>query len=277
MAIDRYKATNIAGTVDMMVELMEHPDFASYDLGSLKTTLVNSFVKKLNSDYRIRWKKLTGVIMREASYGMTETHTLDTLTNGMQENDMDLKSRPVFVGLPMPGTMFKIVDFKTRELVPFGHEGEIVIKTPTLMKSYWNSPEATAENIRDGWFCTGDIGMIDEKGYLHYLGRNKEMMKVKGMSVFPSEIEIILGRHPAIEGSGVIPKPDPEKGEIPVAFVKLKENFACKISEEELVAWSKQNMSVYKVPIIRIVKDLPLSVTGKVLKEQLKARYMDED
>jgi long-chain acyl-CoA synthetase len=276
-AIDRYKAAHLSGTVDMMVELMDHPDFASYDLRSLKTTMVNSFVKKLNVDYRSRWKQLTGVTMREASYGMTETHTLDTLTINMQDNDMDLNSRPVFVGLPMPGTRLKIVDFKTRELVVLGHEGEIVINTPTLMKSYWNSPGASAETIRDGWFYTGDIGMIDDAGYLHYLGRNKEMIKVKGMSVFPSEIEIILGRHPAIEGSGVVAKPDPDKGEIPVAFVKLKESFSGKISAEELVAWSRQNMAGYKVPLIRIVEGLPLSVTGKVLKEQLKAGLNEGD
>ncbi len=271
MAIDRYKATNISGTLDMIVEMMDHPDFHQYDLSSMKFTLVSSFVKKLNIDYRRRWQKLTGAVLRESSYGMTETHTLDTFTNGMQKDDMDLTSRPVFVGLPMPGTRFKIVDFTTGELVPLGREGEIVIKTPTLMKAYWQNPELTKEQIRDGWYKTGDIGMIDEEGYLHYLGRNKEMIKVKGMSVFPSEIEIILGRHPAVEGSGVVSMSHPDKGEIPVAFVKLKDGFAGRVSVEELSAWAKENMAVYKVPQIRLLDQLPLSVTGKVLKEELKA------
>jgi long-chain acyl-CoA synthetase len=272
VAIDRYKAASISGTTDMIVELMDHPDLGKYDLTHLKFTLVSSFVKKLNIDYRQRWEALTGTIMRESSYGMTETHTLDTFTNGMQANDMDLKSQPVFVGFPMPGTRFKINDFDTGELVPLGREGEIVINTPTLMKEYWQNPEMTKEQIRNGWFNTGDIGMIDEDGYLHYLGRNKEMIKVKGMSVFPSEIEIILGRHPAIEGSGVVPMLHPDKGEIPVAFVKLKDTFCGKITAEELSAWAKENMAVYKVPQIRLIDQLPLSVTGKVLKEELKER-----
>lgn len=272
MAIDRYKAGTISGTTDMIVEMMDHPDFHQYDMSSLKSTLVSSFVKKLNIEYRRRWKDLTGAVMRESSYGMTETHTLDTFTNGMQEDDMDLKSQPVFVGMPMPGTRFKIIDFKTGALMPLGREGEIVINTPTLMASYWQNPKMTEEQIKDGWYKTGDIGMIDENGYLHYMGRNKEMIKVKGMSVFPSEIEIILGRHPAIEGSGVVPMIHPDKGEIPVAFVKLKDQFIGKITAEELSAWSRENMAVYKVPQIRLVDQLPLSVTGKVLKEELKAK-----
>ncbi|MFO7965339.1 MAG: AMP-binding protein [Desulfobacterales bacterium] len=272
MAIDRYKADTISGTTDMIVELMEHPDLSNYDIRSLKFTLVSSFVKKLNIDYRRKWEKLTGSIMRESSYGMTETHTLDTFTNGMQEGDMDLKSRPVFVGMPMPGTRFKIIDFKTGKPVPLGQEGEIVISTPTLMTSYWRNPELTKEQIRNGWYRTGDIGMLDEEGYLHYFGRNKEMIKVKGMSVFPSEIEIILGRHPAVEGSGVIPKVHPDKGEIPVAFVKLKEDPAGSIDAEGLTAWARENMAVYKVPEIIILDRLPLSSTGKVLKEELKTK-----
>jgi acyl-CoA synthetase (AMP-forming)/AMP-acid ligase II len=269
-AIDRYKVTHTGGVVDNIVEMMEHPDVKKYDLSSIKVTTVSSFVKKINMDYRARWKELTGAIMREASWGMTETHTVDTFTNGMQDNDMDLKSQPIFVGLPMPGTEFKIVDFDTGELVPLGHEGEIVVRTPSLLKSYWRKPEATKQALRDGWLFTGDIGMIDEEGYLHFLGRRKEMLKVKGMSVFPSEIEAFLGRHPAIVGSGVIGKPEPDKGEVPVAFIKLHKDYEGKITEEELSNWCRQNMASYKVPLIKIVKELPMTATGKVKKEELK-------
>lgn len=270
MAVDRYRAGTMSGTTDMIVELMTHPDLDKYDLSSLNFTLVSSFVKKLNVDIRRQWKNITGSVMRESSYGMTETHTLDTFTNGMQADDMDLTSQPVFVGLPMPGTQFKIVDFDTGELVPLDGEGEIVIRTPTLMTGYWQNPELTRRQIKNGWFNTGDIGMIDEGGYLHYLGRNKEMIKVKGMSVFPSEIEIILGRHAAVQGSGVVPMAHADKGEIPVAFVELKDAFAGRVTAAELSEWAKENMAVYKVPQIRLVDQLPLSVTGKVLKEELK-------
>jgi fatty-acyl-CoA synthase len=259
--------------VDSIVELMEHPDFSKHDLSSLKSTLAMSFIKKVNLEYRRRWKELTGVTMRESSYGMTETHTCDCFTAGMQTGDMDLKSTPVFVGLPVPGTRFKITDFTTGELLPLGEEGEIVISTPSLMKGYWNDPEKSAEHIKDGWFHTGDMGMIDKAGYLHYLGRTKEMLKVKGMSVFPVEIENLLGRHPAIEGSGVLGRPDPERGEVPVAFVKLKPEHIGSVSGEEITAWCRDNMAVYKVPEVLIIDEFPLTDTGKVRKEVLRERY----
>jgi len=272
-AIEKYGVAHISGTVDTMVELMDHPDVKVRDLSSLKTTLVSSFIKKLNVDYRGRWQELTGVTMREASYGMTETHTMDCFTQAMQEGDMDLESQPVFVGLPVPGTRFKIVDFDTGELKHLGEEGEIVMSTPALMKGYWNAPAKTAEQIRDGWFHTGDIGSIDERGFLHYLGRSKEMLKVKGMSVFPVEVENLLGRHPAVLGSAVSGRTDTERGEVPVAFVQLLPEYSDSVTAEEIGAWCRDNMAVYKVPEVVIVDGFPLTETGKVQKEVLRERH----
>jgi acyl-CoA synthetase (AMP-forming)/AMP-acid ligase II len=274
-AIEKYSIAHISGTVDTIVELMEHPDFGTYDLSSLRSTLVSSFVKKLNLDYRRRWQELTGVTMRESSYGMTETHTVDCFTLGMQDDDMDLKSQPVFVGLPVPGTRFKIVDFDTHELKPVGEEGEIMISTPSLMKGYWNAPDKTAEHIKEGWFHTGDIGLIDERGYLHFLGRSKEMLKVKGMAVFPVEIENLIGRHPAIEGSAVMGRPDPERGEVPVAFVKLLPERAGSVTADEIASWCRDNMAVYKLPEIVLVDEFPLTETGKVQKVVLRDQFAD--
>ncbi len=268
-AIDRYKVTHMGGVVDNLVEIMDHPDVSKYDLSSIEVPMVSSFVKKLTVEYRKRWMGLNAGVLREAAYGMTETHTMDTFTNGFQEDDMDLKTQPVFCGLPMPGTEFKIVDFDTGDLLPLGKEGEIAIRTPSLMKSYWGKPEETKKVLRDGWLYTGDIGVLDEEGFLHFLGRSKEMLKVKGMSVFPSEIEVLLGRHPAVAGSGVIGRPDPVKGQVPVAFVKLHPDFR-DLTEAELFAWCRENMATYKAPEIRIVDELPLTATGKVIKEKLK-------
>jgi acyl-CoA synthetase (AMP-forming)/AMP-acid ligase II len=269
-AIAKYKVTITYGLVDNIVELMEQPDVDDFDLTSLRETQVSSFVKKLNKTYRNQWQKLTGSTMREAAYGMTETHTLDTFTTGLQQDDMDLASRPVFVGLPMPGTRFMIADFTTGEPQPLNEEGEIVIQSPSLMKGYWKKPEETAKQLVDGWLHTGDIGMIDERGFLTYLGRSKEMLKVKGMSVFPSEVETLLGQNPAIAGSAVLGRSDPEKGEVPVAFVQLVPGEAQHINADTLSAWCRENMAGYKVPEIRIVEELPLTATGKVQKEQLK-------
>ena len=144
-----------------------------------------------------------------------------------------------------------------------------MVKSPSLLKSYWNKPEATERDLQDGWLSTGDIGMLDEEGYLHFLGRRKEMLKVRGMSVFPSELEVILGRHPAIHGSGVTGRLDPEKGQVPVAYIQLKPEYEGKITAEELFGWCKENMATYKVPEIKFIKELPLTATGKVIKEKL--------
>ncbi len=270
-AIDKYKVNITAMPVDGAVELMDHPRFKEFDLSSLTQVRVVSFVKKLNPDYRKRWKDLTGTILTEAAYGMTETHTSNTFTAGFQDGDFDLISQPIFVGLPVPGAEFKITDFQTGELVPLGSEGEIRVRTPSLLKSYWNKPEATAESLVDGWLRTGDIGCIDTDGFIHFLGRRKEMLKVKGMSVFPPEIEALLGQHPAVLGSGVVGRDDPDKGQVPVAFIQLKPEVIGKVKPEDIRAWCAERMAVYKVPEVRIIDALPMTATGKVKKQELNA------
>lgn len=270
-AIDRYKVNVTAMPVDGAVELMDHPRFKEFDLSSLDQVRVVSFVKKLNPDYRKRWKDLTGIVLTEASWGMTETHTSNTFVSGFQENDFDLLSQPIFVGLPVPGAEFKITDFETGELMPLGGEGEIRVRTPSLLKSYWNKPEATAESLVDGWLRTGDIGTIDTQGFLHFLGRRKEMLKVKGMSVFPPEIEALLGQHPKVLGSGVVGRDDADKGQVPVAFIQLKPEAHGSVTPAEIQAWCAERMAVYKVPEIRIIDALPMTATGKVKKQELNA------
>ena len=270
-AIDRYKVNITAMPVDGAVELMDHPRFKEFDLSSLSQVRVVSFVKKLNPDYRKRWKQLTGIVLTEASWGMTETHTSNTFVSGFQENDFDLLSQPIFVGLPVPGAEFKITDFETGELVPLGGEGEIRVRTPSLLKSYWNKPEATAQSLVDGWLRTGDIGTIDTQGFLHFLGRRKEMLKVKGMSVFPPEIEALLGQHPKVLGSGVVGRDEADKGQVPVAFIQLKPEAYGSVTPAEIQAWCAERMAVYKVPEVRIIDALPMTATGKVKKQELNA------
>jgi fatty-acyl-CoA synthase len=250
---------------------MDHPRFKEFDLSSLDQVRVVSFVKKLNPGYRKRWKDLTGTILTEASWGMTETHTSNTFTAGFQGDDFDLNSQPIFVGLPVPGAEFKITDFETGELVPLGGDGEIRVRTPSLLKGYWNKPQATAESLIDGWLRTGDIGTIDPQGFLHFLGRRKEMLKVKGMSVFPPEIEALLGQHPKVLGSGVVGREDASKGQVPVAFIQLKPEMIGTITPAELQAWCAERMAVYKVPEVRFIEALPMTATGKVKKQELDA------
>jgi long-chain acyl-CoA synthetase len=270
-AVSTYQVTSMAATVDNYLELMAREDFAGHDLSSLRAAGAMSFVTKLRSDIRHRWAAATGgaSVLREGAYGMTETHTIDTFLTGLDAGDRDLETRPVFCGLPMPGTELKIVDFESGALQPPGAEGEICIRTPSLLRRYWGKPEATAAALRAGWLHTGDIGMIDDGGFLHFLGRRKEMLKVNGMSVFPSEIEALLSGHPDVAGSGVLGAADPRKGEVPVAFVLLRPGARGRLTEADLATWCAGHMARYKVPEIRFVDELPLTATGKVKKHVL--------
>lgn len=269
-AVERYKVNRAVLLVDNAVELMDHPRASDFDLTSLETTGVSSFVKKLNLEYRTRWRELTGATMFELSYGMTETHTCDSFTRGLQDEDFDLTLQPILCGLPVPGTEFKICDFETHALLPLDQEGEICVRSPSTLKSYWQRPGATEESLVNGWLRTGDIGVIDNLGLLHFLGRRKEMLKVKGMSVFPAEIEALLGRHPAIIGSGVIGRPDPDRGQVPVAFVRLEPEKAADLTADDIAGWCKDTMATYKLPEIRIIDALPMTATGKVKKGELE-------
>ena len=266
-AIAHYRVSTVHLLADSAVDILNHPEARRTDLSSLRDVTVSSLMKVLDPELRRHFRALTGCTLREAAYGMTETNTMDTFTYGFQNNDRDLAADPVFVGLPMPGTMFRITEFETGADLSFGEAGEIRIHSPSLLKSYWNKPEASAEAIGDGWLHSGDIGRIDEWGCLHYLGRRKEMLKVNGMSVFPTEIEMLLARHPAIAASGVVGRTDAKRGEVPVAFVRLITG-AC-ANADDITDWCRENMATYKVPEIRLVDTLPMTATGKVKRADL--------
>jgi acyl-CoA synthetase (AMP-forming)/AMP-acid ligase II len=268
-AVERDRATISNMVVDNAVEVMNHPDAGKYDLSSLREVLVASFVKKLNPAFREGWRKLTGTVLREAAWGMTETHSYDAFNRGWQDDDRDLKQRQIFCGIPVPQTDFKIMEFDSNKIMPLGVESELCVRTPSLLKGYWNMPDATGEGLVDGWLRTGDIGMISEIGTIHFLGRRKEMLKVKGMSVFPSEIESVLGQHAAVTGSGVIGRTDGARGQVPVAFVTVLPERRAEMTEAALEAFCRERLAVYKIPEIRIVESLPMTATGKVKKEEL--------
>ncbi len=276
-AVARYRVTSMVMTVDSALELLDHPQFLTHDLRSLRQPRVVSFMKKLSLGDRVRWRDGQGSNLVESAWGMTETHTSDTFTTGLQHDDFDLKSTPVFIGLPVPGTEFRVCDFESRAVLPLGASGELCIRTPSLFKGYWRQPQATAAVLSGDWFHTGDIGMIDADGFLHYLGRRKEMIKVKGMSVFPMEIEAVLGRHELVLGSGVVALADERHGEVPVAFVQLRLECALPDVAQVLRDWCEACMASYKVPQLRLVDRLPVTATGKVDKKVLLQWLAAED
>lgn len=271
-AVETHRVTTMVGTVENYLELLEQPDVAERDVSSLVDPMAVSFIRKLTPDVRHRWAAVAGStsVLREGAYGMTETHTFDTTPYGMADGDRDLRAEPVFCGVPVPGTDIAVVSFETGEPLPIGEAGEIIVRSPSVTTGYWNKPEATASQLRDGWLHTGDNGRIDEDGCLHYLGRDKDMIKVKGMSVFPAEVEMLLCRHPAVRTAAVVPAEHDDKGQQPVAFVSLEPG--AEVSGTELEQWARESMAAYKVPLVTLVDGFPLTTTGKIRKVELVDR-----
>jgi len=270
-AIDKYKATEWYSAVPMNLGVMAHPDAAKYDLSSLVMNMTTSFVVALDEKISKQWEAFTkGCLLLEGAYGLSETHTLDTFCPRQ-------KIKYGSMGIPSFGEEFKITDFddKTREL-PLGEEGEIALRNPACMKGYWNNPEKTAETLIDGWVYTGDVGKFDEDGYLYWLGRRKEMIKVSGFSVFPEEVESFINQHPAVLENAVIPIPDEKKGEVIKTFIVAKPDYKDKISGEEIIQWAKSNMSPHKVPVyVEFRDELPkqgVKLLRRILRDEEEAK-----
>jgi len=247
----------------MNVAVMQLPDIRSFDLSSLKMNPVTSFGITFTEGLAAQWKGFaTRCTSFEAAYGLSETHTCDTYTPHRAP-------RWGTQGVPVPGVTIRIVDPDTGADVPPGEIGEIVLTSPGTFKGYWNKPEATAATLRNGWVHTGDMGKLDADGYLTFIGRFKEMIKVSGYSVFPEEVETILIKHPAVAQAAVIAQPDAEKGEVVKAFIVRKPG--TDVSVEALTAWSRDNMASYKAPrVVRFIDALPTTGAGKVLRRLLK-------
>lgn len=274
-AIESHGVTLMTGTVENYLELMAQPNVRDRDLSSLLDPQAVSFVRKLTPEVRRQWADtVPGSLLRESSYGMTETHTIDVTPYGFADEDFDLTAEPVFAGLPVPGTDVAVVEFGTQRPMPLGEVGEIIVRSPSVTSGYWRNESATQEQLVDGWIHTGDSGRIDEQGLLHYLGRNKEMIKVNGMSVFPADVEMLLTQHEAVDSVAVVPADDPDTGQRPVAFVVPHAD--AEVTEADLVAWSVKNMARYKVPLVALVPELPMTATGKVRKHELADRASDK-
>lgn len=262
-AIERYKVTTWYSIATMNVAVMAAPDADRYDLSSLRRNPCTSFGIVLTEALAARWREFTGNChTAEAAYGLSESHTCDTY---MPQDAVKWGTQ----GVPAPGVECRIVDPDTGRVLPAGEMGEITLRSLGNFKGYRNKPDATAATLRDGWVHTGDMGRLDEDGYLTFSGRFKEMIKVSGYSVFPEEVETILIRHPAVAQAAVIGMPDPEKGEVVKAVVVKKPG--AQLDAGALIAWSRDNMSVYKAPRIVEFRDaLPATGTGKVLRRLLK-------
>jgi long-chain acyl-CoA synthetase len=197
-------------------------------------------------------------------YGLSETCPVATFNLPHKER------KPGSVGTPIWGVEVKVFDPENRE-VPTGEVGEIVIRGHNVMKGYYNKPEATAEAFRGTpWFHTGDLGRMDEDGYLFIVDRVKDMIIRGGYNVYPREVEEVLMTHPAVSLASVIGVPHDRHGEEIKAYLVIKAGQSP--SEDEILAWSKEQMAAYKYPrIVEFREALPMTATGKILKKELKA------
>jgi long-chain acyl-CoA synthetase len=264
-AFENYHCTIWSGTTPMLLALMQQPKAAKWDLSSLRQSYCISFGMALTEEIAAAWRDFTyGSIVNESGWGLSETHTSDTY---MPYDKGKIGSN----GIPVFDTDFKIIDLQSgKELGP-NEQGEIVVRNPGVFKGYLNKAEATAETLRDGWVYTGDIGRFDQDGYLYFLGRIKEMIKCSGYSVFPEDVEVMLLKHPAVAQVGVIGIPDPARGESVKAFIVLKPEYKGKITEKDIIDWSKEKMAAYKYPrAIEFRESLPATGTGKVIRRLLK-------
>jgi fatty-acyl-CoA synthase len=180
------------------------------------------------------------------------------------------------VGRPLPQTEIKIVDPATGETLPRGQIGEICARGYSIMKDYFDNPDATRSAIdADGWLHTGDLGSLDEHGYCRIQGRHRDLIIRGGENIYPREIEDLLYTHPAILGASVVGIPDRDWGEVPVGFIQLKPGHAA--SGEELMEFCRERLASYKVPRIwRVVEQFPQTASGKVQKFALRDRYLAE-
>ena len=209
-------------------------------------------------------RRIPSVTVRQG-YGLTETAALISTNPAGRE-------KPGSVGLPIPGVTVGIFDDDGREL-PAGEAGEICCRSPAVMRGYWHAREATAEALRDGWLHTGDVGYLDEDGYLFIVDRKKDLIIRGGFNVYPRDVEDALLEHPAVTAAGVIGRPDERHGEEVVAFVSLTSPGA--VTEDDLVEWARRRIGGYKYPReVHIIEAIPLTAVGKLDRKALRGRLL---
>lgn len=259
--IKKYRPTIIPGVPTIFTGLLNAPKFKSLNLSFVKGFI--SGAAPLSEKTIRDLHTLTGATMCEV-YGITETSPAATAT------PYGGTIKPGTVGVPFPGTDMKIVDLDSgeRELPP-GERGEIIFKGPQVMKGYYKKPEETAEAVRNGWFYTGDIGIMDEEGYLTIVDRKKDMIIAGGYNIYPKEIDEALYAHPGVLEACAIGVADAYRGETVKAYVVPKPGAS--LTEDELREHCKKYLAAYKVPkSIAFIDELPKSAVGKILRRELR-------
>ncbi|HEX6486962.1 MAG TPA: AMP-binding protein [Nocardioidaceae bacterium] len=259
------RCTGLYGVPTMFIAMQNHPDFASYDLSSLRTGVMAGSICPVEV-----MKRCVGDMNMEGvsiCYGMTETSPVSTQTR----SDDDLERRTATIGRVHPHVEIKIVDPATGETVERGVTGELCTRGYSVMLGYWDDPEKTAEAIdEDGWMHTGDLAVMREDGYCNIVGRIKDMVIRGGENIYPREIEEFLYAHPDIEDVQVIGVPDEKYGEELCACVRLREG-AEPLDAGKVKEFGAGKLAHYKIPrYVMVVDEFPMTVTGKIRKVEMR-------
>lgn len=257
--LQKHRFTMFTGVNTLFNALLQNPDLAKVDFSATRVALGGGMaVQKAVAD---KWKQATGCTLIEA-YGLSETSPAVTI------NPLDLKEYNGAIGLPISSTEVSLRDDEGKE-VPLGQPGELCIRGPQVMAGYWNRPDETAKVMTaDGFFTSGDIGVMDDKGYVRIVDRKKDMLKVSGFNVFPNEIEGVVASHPGVLECAVIGVPDEHSGEVPKLFVVKKDPA---LTEADLRKYCQENLTGYKRPkYIEFRAELPKTNVGKILRRALR-------
>jgi long-chain acyl-CoA synthetase len=255
--LSKHKFTIVTGVNTLFNALLNNPDFYKLDFSRLKGGVGGAMaVQDAVAD---RWESVTKTVLVEG-YGLSETSPVLTC------NPLDGTHRRGTIGLPVPSTELEIFDDDGRE-VPPGQSGEICARGPQVMRGYWQKDNAGVF-FPGGWFRTGDIGIVDEKGFFKIVDRKKDMIKVSGFNVYPNEIENVIAGHPKVFEVAAIGVSDIKSGEVIKAFVVKRDQ---SLTEEELRRFCQENMTAYKVPrYFEFRTELPKSNVGKIVRRVLK-------
>ncbi|WP_421684096.1 long-chain fatty acid--CoA ligase [Stutzerimonas urumqiensis] len=255
----KYRFTGFVGLNTLFVALCNNEAFRKLDFSSLKLTVSGGMALQLATAER--WKALTGCDIAEG-FGMTETSPVVSVN---PVNHIKIGT----IGIPLPSTQCKVIDDEGNDL-PMGSVGELCVKGPQVMKGYWQRPEATAEILSaEGWLKTGDIGIIQEDGYMRIVDRKKDMILVSGFNVYPNELEDVLATLPGVQQCAAIGVPDEKSGEAIKLFVVTKPGDS--LTKEQVMQHMHDNVTGYKRPkYVEFRDSLPTTNVGKILRRELR-------
>ena len=269
--IQEYRVTNMFCAPTMVKQIIDSPLVDQYEHHSLRALCCGGGPMMV-ADIRKAIETFGPILVQ--LYGQGESPmTISCLPQWghvLDGSEQQLK-RLGSVGIPRTDVEVRIVDREDRE-VSVGEVGEVVTRSDVVMKGYWRNPEATSKALRNGWLHTGDVGRIDEDGYVFLMDRSKDMIISGGENIYPREVEEVIARHPAVREVVVIGIPDPQWGEAIKAVVSLRED--CSVTADQLIAFCKDHIASYKKPkSVDFVDELPKNSYGKLLKRELRAKY----